>query len=537
MATSDAIKKGVERMPHRALLKADGFTDSDIEKPLIAIVNSFNEIVPGHIHLNKLSAAAKEGVRAAGGTPIEFNTICVCDGIAMGHPGMRYSLPSREVIADSVEIMLRAHAFDAAVFIGTCDKNVPGLLMAAGRVNIPSVFITGGPMMPGEYKGKCLDVISAFEAVGEFRAGKITEKELKEVENRCCPGAGSCAGLFTANTMACMTEALGLSLTGCATCHAVQKEKIDIARESGKRIMDVLKKNLTPSKIMTKQAFENAIRVDMAIGGSSNTTLHLPAVAREVGVELPLDLFDKISRETPHVTNLRPGGPYTMWDFEQAGGVPAIMANLKLHNTETVNGMLTDALKKAGAKVKNTDVIRFSNPFHKEGGIAVLKGTLAPIGAVVKQTAVSEKMMKFTGSARVFDGEDAAMAAILGKKIKPGDVVIIRYEGPKGGPGMPEMLSPTAAIEGMGLGESVALITDGRFSGGTRGACFGHIMPEAAECGPIAYVKDGDKIEIDIPERKLNVLVSDAEMESRKKTCKIVKKKLTGVLARYAASF
>ncbi len=533
---SDIVKKGIERAPNRSLLHADGFTDGDLKKPLIAVANSFNEIVPGHIHLRELSEYVKKGIREAGGTPVEFNVICVCDGIAMGHKGMRYSLPSRENIADSCEIMLNAHAFDGVVFIGTCDKNVPGMLMACGRVDIPSIVLTGGPMMPGKFQGMDVDVISVFEAVGKYKAGKLSKKELKEVECSACPGAGSCAGLFTANTMACMTEALGLSLTGCATVHAVDERKLEIAKLSGERVMWLVKNNITPRKMINKKSFENAIRVDMAIGGSTNTVLHLPAIAREFGVELPLGLFDEISRETPHVVNLRPGGPYTMWDFHNAGGVPAIMKGLrgKLHNRMTVSGWLKDVLKAKDIGIKNDEVIKFKNPFHEEGGIAILRGTLAPDGAVVKQSAVHEKLMKFKGKAKVFDNEDAAMKAILGKKIKLGDVVIIRYEGPRGGPGMPEMLSPTSAIAGMGMIDEVALITDGRFSGGTRGCCIGHVAPEAADGGPIGLVKNGDEILIDIPNRKLDLLVGKKKLKERKEKHIIKKKDVGGVLKEYA---
>ncbi len=504
---SDEVKAGVERMPHRALLRADGLSDADLKKPLVAVANSWNEIVPGHIHLRKLADIVKNGVRKAGGVPMEFNTIGICDGIAMGTEGMNYSLPSRDIVASSVEYMLQAHRFDAVVGVASCDKIVPGFLMALARVDIPSIMVTGGPMFEGKYKGKKLDVISCFEAVGELRAGRITEKDALEIEKRACPGAGSCAGLFTANTMGCLTEALGLSLAGAGTALAESKERERIAFESGRRIVGLIKEDLTPKKILDFRAFENAVRVDNAIGGSTNTTLHLPAIAKEAGVSIELDLFDEISRETPHLVNIRPGGPYVMSDFHKAGGVQAIMLRLseKLNlDCITVSGTVGDRLKKA--KVKDAKVIRtLENPFHREGGIAILYGTLAPGGAVVKQSAVQEGMLKHTGPARVFENEKECIGAILNGKIAKGDVLIIRNVGLKAC-GMPEMLMPTSALWGAGLAESVALITDGRFSGGTRGPCIGHVSPESAEGGPIGKVKDGDSIEIDIPARKLNVL-------------------------------
>jgi dihydroxy-acid dehydratase len=520
---SDAVKKGLERAPHRSLLKAMGITDEEIERPFVGIVNSWNELIPGHVHLDKIADAVKAGVRLAGGVPFEFNTIGICDGIAMGHEGMRYSLPSREVIAASIELVAQAYRFDALVFIPTCDKIVPGHLMAAARLNLPSIVVTGGAMCPGFVGDKNVDLISVFEAVGEFKAGKITEEQLNDLENLACPGPGSCAGLFTANTMACVTEALGMSLPGCATAHAVDAKKLRIAKLSGMKIMELLERGISAREIMTEKAFENAIRIDMAIGGSTNTALHLPAIAREAGVELPLDAFDKISRETPHLTSLRPGGEHFMLDLDQAGGIPAVMLKIKDKlnlDVLTVTGSTLDENLKHVRIVnpeKNREVIRDpSNAYHSEGGIAVLKGSLAPRGSVVKQTAVSEKMLKHRGPARVFDGEEAAVKAILNDEIKPGDVVIIRYEGPKGGPGMREMLAATSIIAGMGLSDSVALITDGRFSGGTRGPCIGHVSPEAYEGGPIALVKDGDIVEIDIPARKLNLLVDEEELERRR---------------------
>lgn len=504
---SDDMKKGVERIPHRALLRADGLTDADLEKPLVAVANSWNEIVPGHIHLRKLADLVKKGVRKAGGVPLEFNTIGICDGIAMGTGGMNYSLPSRDIIASSVEHMLQAHRFDAAVGIASCDKIVPGFLMALARVDIPSIMVNGGPMVEGRYKGKRLDVISCFEAVGELRAGRITGKEALEIERRACPGAGSCAGLFTANTMGCLTEALGLSLPGAGSALAESKERGRIAFESGRRIVGLIKEGLNARKILDFRAFENAIRVDNAIGGSTNTTLHLPAIAKEAGIRIGLELFDEISRETPHLANMRPGGPYFMSDFHKAGGVQAIMLRLsdKLNlGCTTVDGTVEGRLKEA--TVKNPGVIRpRDSPFHREGGIAILHGTLAPAGAVVKQSAVQEGMLRHTGPARVFESERACVDAILDGKIAKRDVLVIRNVGLKAC-GMPEMLMPTSALCGAGLADSVALITDGRFSGGTRGPCVGHVSPEGAEGGPIGKVKDGDRIRIDIPARKLDIL-------------------------------
>ncbi len=536
---SNSIKKGLERSPHRSLLKAIGITDEEISRPFIGVVNSWNEVIPGHIHLDKLAEAVKAGIRMAGGVAFEFNTIGICDGIAMGHAGMRYSLPSRELIADSIELMVEAHQFDGMVMIPTCDKIVPGHLMAAGRLDIPTIVVTGGPMLPGIVDDRPRDVISVFEAVGERKDNKITEQELKNLEDYACCGAGSCAGLFTANTMACVTEALGLSMPGCATAHAVDAKKIRIAKQSGMKIVELVEKGITPSKIVTEQALDNAIRIDMAIGGSTNTTLHLPAIAKEFGIKLPLSRFDEISRETPHLVNLRPGGKHYLIDFERAGGVPAVMLRLEhmLNDTLTVTGKrLKQNLKEyiiINPKANKEVIATLDSPVHAEGGIAVLKGTLAPHGAVVKQTAVSPKMLKHSGPARVFDGEEEAMRAIMGKQIRSGDCIIIRYEGPKGGPGMREMLSPTAAIAGMGLMESVALITDGRFSGGTRGPCIGHVSPEAAEGGPIALVQDGDIIEIDIPRRVLNLKVSEEELKERRKSWKLPKQVTKGYLARY----
>ena len=521
---SDAVKLGLERAPHRSLFRAMGITDEELERPFVGIVNSWNELIPGHVHLDKVAEAVKAGVRLAGGVPFEFSTIGICDGIAMGHEGMRYSLPSREVIAASIELVAQAYRFDALVFIPTCDKIVPGHLMAAARLNLPSIVVTGGAMCPGFVGDKSVDLISVFEAIGEFKAGRITEEQLLDLERLACPGPGSCAGMFTANTMACVTEALGMSLPGCATAHAVDAKKLRIAKRSGMKVLELLERGITAREIMSEKAFENAIRVDLAIGGSTNTALHLPAIAREAGIELPLEAFDRLSRETPHIASLRPGGEHFMLDLERAGGIPAVMLRIKhLLNLDalTVSGStLEENLKhvRIANPEKNREVIRDpGNAYHTEGGIAVLKGSLAPRGSVVKQTAVSEKMLKHRGPARVFDGEEAAVEAILSDEIKPGDVVIIRYEGPKGGPGMREMLAATSLIAGMGLSESVALITDGRFSGGTRGPCIGHVSPEAYEGGPIALVEDGDVIEIDIPARKLNLLVGEEELERRRK--------------------
>ncbi|MCX9009831.1 MAG: dihydroxy-acid dehydratase [Candidatus Methanoperedens sp.] len=538
---SDNIKKGLERAPHRSLLKAVGLTDEEMELPFIGVINSWNEVVPGHIHLDKLAEAVKAGIRMAGGVPFEFNTIGICDGIAMGHTGMKNSLPSRELIADSIELMVEAHQFDGMVMIPTCDKIVPGHLMAAGRLDIPAIAVTGGPMMPGIVGDEPRDVISLFEAVGARGSNKISDLELKNLEDCSCCGAGSCAGLFTANTMACVTEALGLSLPGCGTAHAVDARKIRIAKQSGMRIIELVKKGITARQIVTAESLDNAIRVDMAIGGSTNTALHLPAIASEFGLGLPLSRFDELSKETPHLINLRPGGDRYLIDFERAGGVPAMMLRLyeKLSlDVLTVTGKSLrenlDDYTIINPRANKEIIATLDSPVHAEGGIAVLYGSLAPRGSVIKQTAVNEKMLRFSGPARVFDSEELAMKAIMGKKIKPGDCVVIRYEGPKGGPGMREMLSPTAAIAGMGLMDSVALITDGRFSGGTRGTCIGHVSTEAAEGGPIALVREGDIVEIDIPGRVLNLNIPEDELGRRRKAWKPPAPRVTkGYLARY----
>ncbi|MBZ3935183.1 dihydroxy-acid dehydratase [Methanimicrococcus blatticola] len=537
---SDNAKKGLERAANRSLLKALGLTESEMDKPFIAVVNSKNEIVPGHMHLDKIGEAVKAGIRNAGGVPFEFQTIGVCDGIAMGHEGMKYSLPSRELIQDTIEVMVRAHQFDGMVLIPSCDKVVPGHLMAAGELDIPAIVVTGGPMQPGFADDTDLDLISMFEFVGAAKNGEISEEKLKMMENNACPGCGSCSGMFTANTMACMTEALGLSLPGCATSPAVDASKIRVAKASGERIVEMVKEGLTPRKIVTQNSFENAVMTDMAIGGSSNTALHLPAVANAFGICLTLDDFDRLSKNTPHIVSLRPAGSWFMTDFDRAGGIYSILERLGdrvLKNEKTVTG------KTVGENLKNHVLVNpkfnqkviqtVDNPVHKEGGIAILKGNLAPDGSVVKQAAVSDKMMVHTGPARVYDSEEDAMSAIMEGIVKAGDVVVIRYEGPRGGPGMREMLSPTAAIAGLGLIESVALVTDGRFSGGTRGPCIGHVSPEASEGGPIGLVEDGDMIEIDIPNRKLNVLVDDKVLEERKKSFKPVEKPVDGYLKKY----
>jgi dihydroxy-acid dehydratase len=535
---SDAVKVGVERAPHRALLKALGISDSDLDKPFIAIANSYTNVVPGHAHLNQVAEAVKAGVISAGGVPFEFNTIGICDGIAMGHSGMRYSLPSRELIADSVEVMVQAHRFDGIVLITTCDKITPGMLMAAARLNIPAIMVTGGPMLSGVYKGKKVGTDTMFEAIGKVAAGKMTEEELKCLEDVACPTCGSCNGMFTANTMACVTEALGMSLPGCATPPAVSAERLRVAKATGERVVGLVKEDLKPRDILSSDSFENAIMVDMALGGSTNTVLHVAAIANEAEVDLQLSTFDKLSRRVSHLCSMIPSGPYDMKDLDEAGGIPAVMKELKkaLHlNVVTVTGK---SVKEniASAVVLNPEVIRpMDNPVHKEGGIAVLTGNLAPEGAVVKAAGISANMMVHQGPAKTFDSEEDSMKAILNKEIQKGDVVVIRYEGSRGGPGMREMLSPTATIAGMGLSESVALITDGRFSGATRGPCIGHVSPEAAVGGPIGLLKDGDMIEIDVPKRKLNVKLSAEELVKRSKSWTAKEPNVkTGYLVRYS---
>ncbi len=534
---SDRIKKGLERAPHRSLLFATGITRSELDKPMIGVATSFTDLIPGHIGMRDLERFIEKGVHAGGGWPQFFGIPGICDGIAMGHVGMHYSLPSRELIADMVESVAMAHAFDGLVLLTNCDKITPGMLMAAARLNIPTIVVTAGAMYSGNYRGNRVNLISAFEAVGKVRKGEMTPRELAELETCACPGPGSCQGMYTANTMACVTESLGMSLPGCATALAVSGEKRRIAFESGQRIVGLVKEDLTPRKIMTKNAFENAIRIDMALGGSTNTTLHIPAIAHEAGITLSIATFDRISRTTPHVCNMLPGGPTYMEDLDAAGGIPGVLSRFTkmLKTSPTVSGRSIIEHAKAG-KVGDDAVIRtLKNAYHKEGGIAVLSGNLAPDGCVVKQTAVSDSMMQFEGKAIVFDSEEEAMKAILANRIKPGQVLVIRYEGPKGGPGMREMLSPTSAISGMGLGESVVLLTDGRFSGGTRGPCIGHISPEAAEGGPIAIVRNGDRIVLDIPNRKLEIKLSKAEIKKRLAKWKPREPKIkSGWLARYA---
>ncbi|AFM22258.1 dihydroxy-acid dehydratase [Acetomicrobium mobile DSM 13181] len=539
---SDKIKKGISRAPHRSLLMADGYEKWEIERPWVGIANAYNSIIPGHMHLRSLVEAVKAGIYAAGGLPLEFSTIGVCDGLAMNHEGMRYSLASREHIMDSIEIMAKAHGFDALVLVPNCDKIVPGMAMAAARLNIPAIILSGGPMLAGRDVDKnVVDLSSMFEAVGKCAAGVITEDELGKLESIACPTCGSCSGMFTANTMNCMMEALGLALPGNGTIPAVFSERIRLAKATGRAIMQLLYKGITPRTILTKVAFINAIAVDMALGGSTNTALHLPAIAWAAGLDLPLSLFDQMSRRCPHICSMSPGGRYHIEDLFFAGGVQGVMsrlleAGLIDGDLITVTGK-TVAENLAEVRVLDDEVIRpVDRPYHAEGGLAVLYGRLAPDGAVVKQSAVSPEMMMHTGPARIFDSEEEATEAIFSGKIKAGDVVIIRYEGPKGGPGMREMLGPTSALAGMGLDKCVALITDGRFSGATRGASIGHVSPEAAEGGPIGLLKDGDLIVIDIPARKLDVEVSDEELSLRRKQWKPILRKLDSpFLERYRA--
>lgn len=535
---SDLVKKGATRSAHRALFHAMGYDMEDLSKPLIGIVDSFNEIIPGHIHLRSIAQAAKLGVASAGGTPIEFPAIGVCDGIAMGHPGMKFSLASRELIADSIEAVATAHAFDGLVMIPNCDKIVPGMLMAAARLNIPCILVSGGPMLAGRYKGKTVDVATTFEAAGRYVAGKMTKQDLYDLEAKACPGCGSCSGLFTANSMNSLTEVIGMGLPGNGTIPAAYTgARLSLAKRAGRVIMDLVKNDVKPRDIMTQEAFENAITVDMAIGGSSNTVLHLTAIAHEAGITIPAPLFDKISAKTPYITKLSPAGIHHMQDLDEAGGLSAVMHELSKKNlihldAKSVDGTIGERIK--DAEITRPDVIRsVDDPYRKTGGIAILKGNLCPDYAVIKASAVQEDMLVYKGTAKCFDSEEEAIEAITHHKIKDGDVVVIRYEGPKGGPGMREMLNPTAVIAGMGL--KVALITDGRFSGATRGACIGHVSPEAMAGGPIAYVQDGDIIDIDIPGRKLNVLISDEEMAKRKAAwVKPEPKVKTGYLSRYA---
>ena len=537
---SDVIKKGPERAPQRSLLKALGMVDRELERPLIGIVNSFNEVVPGHIHLREITDAVKSGVRMAGGTPMEFPTIAVCDGIAMGHTGMKYSLASREIIADSIEVMATAHPFDALVLVTACDKVVPGMLMAAARLDIPAIIVSGGPMLAGNLKGRKLSLSNMFEAVGAVKSGKMSEAEMAQMEESVCPGCGSCAGMFTANSMNCLTEALGMALPGNGTLPAVSAARRRLAKETGYRCVEMVQEGLIPSRILSSEAFDNALAVDMALGCSTNSVLHLPAVAREAGMELDLDKINDVSKKTPNLCKLSPAGDHYIEDLNEAGGVAAVMALLAqkgLINTgiKTVTGKIVGE-NIQGAAVQNTDVIRSIEDAHSPtGGIAILRGNLAPDGAVVKRSAVAPEMLVHQGPARVFESEEEASSAIMAGEINKGDVVVIRYEGPRGGPGMREMLGPTATLAGMGMDKEVALITDGRFSGATKGASIGHISPEAAMGGPIAAIKDGDIIEIDIPNNILNVKLTEQEIESRLDGWKAPEPQINkGYLARYA---
>jgi dihydroxy-acid dehydratase len=524
----------------KALLFGIGLDEEEIDKPIIAIVNSFNEIVPGHMHLNELAEAAKNGIREAGGVPLEFPVIGVCDGIAMGHEGMKYSLPSRELIADMVEDMIRAHGiFEGIVFLAACDKNVPGLLMAAARLDLPSIFVTAGPMLPGESQGKCIDIHHAFAADGQYAKGKMDETEYNDIIRNCCPGPGSCAGLYTANSMACVTEALGMSLPGCATAHAVHEKKRRLATESGRKIMDLIKKGLSARMIMNEAAFENAFAVDMAIGGSTNTVLHIPAIAEEAGYQFNLERINDISRKTPNIVKIAPSSDFMMIDFEKAGGVPAVITELKkkgiVMDTQTVHGSSWK-----DSQIANTEVIRpIDTPYSQTGGILILKGSLAPSGAVIKESGVAKDVPDpFIGKARVFESEEAATDFIKNRDLKSSTVIVIRYEGKAGGPGMREMLYPTSAISGLGLDSQIALITDGRFSGATKGISIGHVEPEAYFGGPIAYVQDGDEIRISLKERRIDFLVDKEELKDRKKGWAPVEKPVSrGVLSTYRQYF
>ena len=538
---SDTVTKGKQQAPHRSLFNALGLTEEEMNRPLVGIVCSYNEIVPGHMNLDKIANAVKQGVAMAGGTPIMFPAIAVCDGIAMGHIGMKYSLVTRDLIADSTEAMAMAHQFDALVMIPNCDKNVPGLLMAAARINVPTVFVSGGPMLAGHVKGQKTSLSSMFEAVGSYAAGKMNDEEIYEFENKACPTCGSCSGMYTANSMNCLTEALGMGLRGNGTIPAVYSERIKLAKHAGMQVMEMLRRNIRPRDIMTKEAFMNALTMDMALGCSTNSMLHLPAIAHEAGVELNVDIANEISARTPNLCHLAPAGHTYIEDLNEAGGIYAVMNEISKKGLLNLDCMTVTG-KTAGENIKdcvnkNPDVIRpIDNPYSQTGGIAILKGNLAPDSGVVKRSAVAPEMLKHEGPARVFDCEEDAIAAIKGGRIVDGDVVVIRYEGPKGGPGMREMLNPTSAIAGMGLGSTVALITDGRFSGASRGASIGHVSPEAAVGGPIALVEEGDIISIDIDNHQLNVLVSDEEMAARKAKWQPREPKVTtGYLARYAS--
>jgi dihydroxy-acid dehydratase len=537
---SDFVKKGIERAPHRSLMKAMGYTDEEIRRPLIGVANSWNEIVPGHTHLREIAEAVKAGIRMAGGTPIEFNTIAVCDGIAMGHTGMKYSLASREIIADSCETMGLAHGFDGMVFIPNCDKVVPGMLMAAARINVPTVFVSGGPMLSIKRKDGYIDLNSVFEAVGAYKAGVIDEKEMLEFEDHACPGCGSCSGMFTANSMNCLTEVLGLGLPGNGTVPAVYAERRRLAKMAGMKVMELVEKGIKPSDILVPEAFRNALAVDMALGCSTNSVLHLPAIAHEIGIEINLDIINEISSKVPNLCRLAPAGKHHIQDLYAAGGVQAVMKELtKKGLIET--GLITCTGKTVYENIKDAEVLdnevirSIDNPYAETGGIAVLRGNIAPDGAVVKRSAVADEMLRHKGPARVFDSEDEAIDAIYNGRINSGDVVVIRYEGPKGGPGMREMLGPTSAIAGMGLDKEVALITDGRFSGASRGASIGHVSPETMEGGPIAVVREGDIISIDIPSGRLDVELDEREITERLKTWKAPEPRITtGYLGRYS---
>ncbi|MFP4083995.1 MAG: dihydroxy-acid dehydratase [Desulfonatronovibrio sp.] len=539
---SHQMTRGLEKAPHRSLMHALGMTREEMNRPLIGVVNSANEIVPGHINLNRISSAVKAGIRMAGGTPVEFSTIGVCDGLAMNHQGMSFSLPSRELIADSVEIMACAHPFDGLVLIPNCDKIVPGMLMAMLRINIPALIVSGGPMMAGEFKGEPVDLISVFEGVGKVKNGAMTEEELSELEENACPGCGSCSGMFTANSMNCLSEAIGLALPGNGTIPAVSSSRIRLAKTAGMKIMELLDKEITPRDIIKTKSVANAVAVDMALGCSTNTVLHLPAIFAEAELDLNLDIFDVMSKKTPNLCRLSPAGSHHLEDLHRAGGVPAVISELAKKDIFDLNALTAtgnswgDNLRDLRARVKDYQVIRpVDDPYSNEGGIAILKGNLAPQGAVVKQSAVAREMMSRTGPARVFESEEEAVTAILGARINKGDIIIIRNEGPKGGPGMREMLTPTSAIAGMGLDKHVALITDGRFSGGTRGAAIGHVSPEAVEGGTIALVREGDFIHIDIFKGALNLEVSPSELDKRRKKLKPVKKEIkSSFLKRYS---
>jgi dihydroxy-acid dehydratase len=539
---SDLVKKGIERAPHRSLLRAVGCSSDDWDKPFIGVINSFSEIVPGHIHLQTIAKAVKEGIRSRGGVPFEVNTIAVCDGIAMNHPGMRYSLPSRELIADSVEILAQAHPFDGLVFTPNCDKIVPGMLMAAIRLNLPSVFVSGGPMLAGKFvqgnATRSVDFITVFQAIGEVARGKMTETELQELEMVACPGCGSCAGMFTANTMNCLSEALGMALPGNGTIPAVEERRVQLAHKAGQQVMEALAKDIRPKDVITRDSLYNAFAVDMALGGSTNSVLHLTAIAHEAGIDFPLSWINEISDAVPHICKLSPAGDYHIEDLDLAGGIPAIMHELsgllKLGANTILGKPLGNIAKEA--KVKDREVIRpLSQPYAPTGGISILFGNLAPDGSVVKSAAVAPEMLVHRGPARVFNNEEEATAAIMKGEFKSGDVIVIRYEGPKGGPGMREMLAATSLLSGMGMDRKVALITDGRFSGGTRGAAVGHVSPEAAEKGPIAALRDGDMIKINIPDHKLEVELSQKELEQRLASLPSFEPKIkTGYLKRYS---